>query len=437
MKRITALIISWCMLCVATAPGYASQIANIERWQTKQGTPVVFYQAMDIPMLNISLAFRAGSSFDGQLFGLSTLTARLLNQGNGGQDANTIANQLANTGAQFSSESNRDMIVMSLRTLTDPKALEPATALFTQIVKQPDFPEKAFLREKKQQIMGIKHALESPDQVANQTFFRALYQSHPYAHPVDGDIKTVERISREDVVHFHKKYFASGNAIIVLVGALDKKEAMALAEKISNSLLKGPKAPNIAEAKILKEALDIEVPFPSTQTMLRLGQLGINHHNPQYFPLMVGNYTLGGGALVSRLATELREKRGLTYGVYSQFLPMPERGPFIISFSTKASQAKDAEKLTRDTLKAFIQKGPSEDELKAAKQYLVGSFPLSIASNHSMASILLKMAFYNLPDNYLDTYTQNIENVDIAEIQSAFRRHINPDHLLQVMVGKT
>jgi len=414
----------------------AAKILPIERWQTKQGTPVIFYQAMDIPMLTVSLAFKAGAAYDEQRFGLSTLTTRLLNQGNDGLDANTLANRLAETGAQFSNENNRDMIVLHLKTLTEKDALKQATTLFTRIVKQPDFPEKAFEREKNQQRMAIKQALESPDEIANQTFFRALYQAHPYAHPINGDLKTLDAITLEDVRRFHQTFFVSQNATLVLVGALNRKNAEALAEQITQNIPKGKKAPNIPNAKPLPEAMDVHVPFPSSQTVLRLGQLGINHHDPRYFPLLVGNYTLGGGALVSRLANELREKRGLTYGVHSQFVPMPELGPFVIGFSTQTAQAEKAETLTRDTLKAFVKTGPNDDELKAAKQYLMGSFPLSIASNQSMASILLKMTFYGLPDNYLDTYTDNINAVDTQQIQAAFQKSIHPSRLLQVMVGK-
>ena len=151
----------------------------------------------------------------------------------------------------------------------------------------------------------------------------------------------------------------------------------------------------------------------------------------------MGNYTLGGGALVSRLAHELREKRGLTYGVHSQFVPMPEKGPFVIGFSTATAQAKTAETLTRDTLKSFVQTGPNNAELNAAKQYLTGNFPLAIASNKNMSKILLKMAFYALPDNYLETYKNNITAVSTQQIQSAFQENVSPDCLLHVMVGKT
>lgn len=424
-------------LAISITANAATKPLNIERWTTSQGTPVVFYQAMDIPMLDINLAFRAGSAYDGPRFGLSTLTTRLMNQGNGGLDATIIANRLEDTGAQYNNENNRDMVLLHLRTLTHPELLKQAIDTFSLMAARPDFPEQAFEREKNQQRMAIRHALESPDDVANQTFFQALYQNHPYAHPVNGDLKTLDTITIEDVRRFHQRLFVSQNAIVVMVGALKTSQAKQLAEELTQNLPKGKAAPRIKKTKALSDAMDINVPFPSSQTVLRLGQLGITHHDPHYFPLMVGNYTLGGGSLVSRLAEELREKRGLTYGVSSQFVPLPERGPFIIGLATQNTQAETAEALTRETLSQFIKTGPSPDEMKAAKEYLMGSFPLSLATNQNMASILLKMAFYQLPDEYLDSYTDKIRAVDLEQIKSAFQANIHPNRLLQVMVGKT
>lgn len=414
----------------------AGKPLHIERWQTQAGTPVLFYQAMDIPMLNISLAFRAGSAYDKQQFGLSTLTTRLMNQGSDGLSADTLANQLAETGAQFSSENNQDMVILHLKTRTQNPECQTATALFSRIIKHPDFPKAAFQREKNNQKQLIQQHLETPNEVASQHFFYRLYQKHPYAHPVDGELSTLATITRADVKRFHDTLFVNKNAILVLVGALSLEDAKQLSENISHALPEGPRAPDVPQAKPHHQQATTHVPFPSTQTVVRLGLLGINHHNPNYFPLVVGNYTLGGGALVSQLATELREKRGLTYGVQSQFIPMPARGPFVIGFATQNTQAKLAEDLTRDTLAHFVKTGPSDVELQAAKQFLIGSFPLAIASNKDMASILLKMAFYHLPDDYLATYTDKIAAVTKQDILSAFEAAVDPKQLIQVMVGK-
>lgn len=432
MKRLHCIIST--LLFMTTA--FADNHIHVERWKTTQGASVVFYQAMDVPMLDIGIAFYAGSAYDGQKFGLSALTAEVIDQGSMGMDANAVAEAFANIGAQFTTESTRDNIILSVRTLSEKEAQEQATRTLSQIISHPNFPETAFVRKKNQQLLHIKQTQDSGDAIADQTFYNALYKNHPYAHPVDGTINSVNAIQLSDVQQFHKQFFVTKNAIIVIVGAIDKNTAMQLANHLVEHLPQGQKAKPIPKAQTLSEEINIEVPFTSTQAILRLGQLGISHHDPDYFPLLVGNYILGGGNLVSQLALALREKRGLTYGVYSQFVSLLGEGPFVIQLSTKKLQATTAENLTRDILASFIKNGPTEAELIAAKQYLTGSFPLTLASNQNMARILLNMTIFKLPDDYLDTYIEHIQTVNIQDIQQAFKRHINPQHLLNVQVGK-
>lgn len=424
-------------LCLLLPQSWAAKSFQTLQWNTKNGMRVIFYQAMEVPMLDISIAFAAGSAYDGNRYGLSALTTRLLDQGNKGLDSNTIAENLAEVGAQYEGTSNQDMVILSLRTLTEANALAKATSTYAAIISHPDFHIRAFNLEKNQQMMMIAALLDSPDEVAYQTFFQALYGNHPYGHPINGNRDTIAALSVQQVQQFYQRYFVSNNAVMVLVGAIDKSTAEQLAEHITKDLPKGTLAASIPKAQPVKDEMNIEVRFPSSQTILRLGQLGITHADPDYFPLLVGNYILGGGAMVSNLAEELREKRGLTYGVYSQFMPMPGIGPFLISFSTKASQANAAIKITRDTLAAFIKDGPDEPALVAAKQYLTGSFPLSLGSNKSIADMLLRRAFYHLPDNYLDTYTARINAVNIKDIKEAFRKRITASKLVQVSVGKS
>jgi zinc protease len=413
----------------------ATTAFKTQTWETTNGARVVFHQAMEVPMLDISVAFAAGSAFDDTQFGLSALTTRLLDQGNGGLTAGAIADQFAEIGAQYGGASSHDAIVVNLRTLTQPDALDKATQLFFLLLNHPDFPKEAFLREKNQQVMAIAQNHESPDVIADETFYQVLYGQHPYAHPINGTLDTVKDISINDVRHFYQHYFVGKNAVVILVGAIDSVTAHKIAERITHDLPQGAPAQTIPVATPLPEERTIEVKHPSSQSVLRIGQLGITHSNEHYFPLQVGSYILGGGSLVSRLADELREKRGLTYGVSSQFLPMPARGPFLISFSTKNSQRNTALSLTRETLASFIKTGPKEDELIAAKRYLTGSFPLSLASNRSIADMLLKIAFYHLPNDFINTYIDNINAVSIDDITHAFQQQVNPNAMLQVTVG--
>ncbi len=407
-----------------------------QKWQTKNGARVVFYQANDVPMLDIYVAFAAGSAYDGKLFGLSALTTNLLNQGNGPFDATQIAENLDQTGAQFNAENSRDIALFHLRTLNHDEALNPATETFSLIITKPQFRQDAFNREKNQLLSLILQKQESPDEIANIEFFNKLYGDHPYAHPINGTSLSVNKIQPWQVRDFYKQYFVGSNAIIVMVGAISQEKATQLAEKIIAALPKGEPAPAIVQAQPLIKPEQTTIPFPSSQTILRLGQLGITHQHPDYFPLLMGNYILGGGAMVSQLAIEIREKRGLSYNVNSQLIPMPANGAFIIALSTKTNQAEKALQVSRETLNHFLNHGPTEKELADAKQYLAGSFSLSLASNSSIANMLLRIAFYNLPDDYLDTYVAQLENVSTLDIKRAFKAFIQPENLLQITVGK-
>ncbi|MBA2651170.1 MAG: insulinase family protein [Tatlockia sp.] len=433
MKSTKRLIVVLFFIASATLQ---AKPFNTEQWKTTNGVSVVFYQAMEVPMLGISIAFAAGSAYDGKKYGLSTLVTSMINQGSLGLDASQIAEKLADTGAQFSADSSRDMAVLSLKTLTKADAMKGAVDTFAAIINKPDFPEVAFNREKHQQLLSIAQAQESPDDVANLILFQKLYQNHPYAHPIDGKKETVNSLTSKDLRNFYKQYFVGANAVLVMVGAIDSIKAHQLAEQLTAGLAKGQPAASIPKALPLKQNQKIAVDFPSSQTILRLGQIGIDHHNPNYFPLTVGNYILGGGALVSILAHEVREKRGLTYSVTSQFMPMPGDGPFIISLSTQKKSADTALQITEETLTTYLKNGPSETELKAAKQYLTGSFPLSLASNSSIANVLLRIAFYHLPNDYIDTYVTQTDKVTTANIKEAFQKQIQLENMLVIAVGK-
>jgi zinc protease len=417
-----------------------TSIANTfktEKWLTSNGVRVVFYPAQEVPMLDVSLAFAAGSAYDGNQYGLSALTSHMMNQGNAGQDATAIAEALADIGAQSNIETTRDMVVFNLRTLVSPDILSQSTHTFAQIINHPDFPDEAFTHQKKQQLMAIEQVLESPEEIADLNFFKTLYQQHPYAHSVNGTKETVSALTKNQLIEFYHRYYIATNAVLVMVGAINSQEAHQLAEQLTKELPKGTLPEPIKQASQLIKAEQLNIPFPSSQTMIRLGQIGINHHNPNYFPLMLGNYILGGGSLVSRLAFEVREKEGLTYGIDSQFATMPGDGPFLISLSTRNRQAKQAIDMVRNILNTYINQGPKDSELLAAKQYLTGSFPLSLASNRSIATLLLRMTFYKLPDNYLDTYIANIQAVTKKQIKEAFKAQVLPDKLLLVTVGQS
>lgn len=421
------------LLCSTQCFGYTLQF---QKWQTANGATVIYYPTQEVPMLDIYIAFRAGSAYDGKYFGLSTLTTELLSEGSGNLNANQISEKLAETGAQYNVETSRNLAVIHLRSLSENTALENATDLLSLIINKPYFPQDAFYRERNQLLTVIAHTKDSPDEIANQTFFQQLYQNHPYAHPINGTTETVRALQPWQPRNFYKQYFNGANATLVIVGDIKTPEAHALADKLIGSLPNGSPAAPLPKPSPLNQAIHSKIPFPATQTAIRIGQLGINHQSPQYFPLMVANYILGGSTIVSELGQAIREKRGLSYNVNSELMPMPEAGPFIISLSTLNHQAQEAIQISEDTLKHFLQNGPTEKELQAAKQYLTGSFALSLASNNNIALMLLRLEVYHLPEDFLDTYAARIEHVTQQEIKNALQALIIPEHLLTVEVGK-
>jgi zinc protease len=179
----------------------------------------------------------------------------------------------------------------------------------------------------------------------------------------------------------------------------------------------------------------VQQDFPSSQTHIYIGQPGMARHDPDYFALYVGNHVLGGSGLVSILGEEVRNKRGLSYSVYSYFVPMRAPGPFLMSAQTKNDQATEALTVMRDTLRRYRLEGPTPEELDAAKRNITGGFPLDIASNRKIVQYIAMMGFYDYPLDWLDTLVPKVEAVTMEQVRDAFARRLQPDRLAAVVVG--
>lgn len=420
------------LFCCFSLPLYA---ITPTYWKTTQQVPVVFYQTHAVPMATIHVAFKAGSAFDGSQWGLAALTASMLDEGNDGITAGDLANKLADTGAIYAQATNRDMADFSLTTLTTPAAFQSAIQQFVRILTRPDFPASHVEHQKMQQLAGIRNENESANQVALLAFFKTLYADHPYGHRILGEPDTLKNITRDDIQAFYHRYYVPENAVIVIVGAVSPKQAKILANQLISALPHGRSAPAIPTASAITASQSIHMPFDASQTAICIGQLGITHHSPYYFPLIVGNEILGGGSLVSQLAILVREKRGLTYHIGSEFLPMPGTGPFLINLSTQHQQATEAQTLAQSVLTHFVTAGPMSAELDDAKRYLTGSFPLALSSNIEIANVLLRLVFYHLPPDFLDKYVAQIQAVTPADIRAAFQATLNPDKMIHISVG--
>ena len=414
----------------------ANASPEIAHWKTNNGVNVYFVEAPEIPIVDIRIVYKAGSAQDGAKHGLASLTASLMDEGAGELDANAFNDKLADTGASFGAGALRDMAWLSLRTLSDEKYSKPAFELLRQVASSPAFNKDAVSRAKAATISRIQREASSPGSVANNAIRKAVFGDHPYAHPTAGEEKTVAAITQADVKDFHRKYYVAENAMLAIVGALTNEQAHKLADKITAELPAGTAAGSIAAVNLLDSKSEQKISFDSIQSHIRLGMPGMKRGDKDYIPLFVGNHVLGGGGLVSLLFDEVREKRGLSYGVNSYFAPSEQLGVFIASLQTDGSQADEALKVLRDTMHTFIQDGPPAGRLEAAKQNLIGGFPLRVDSNSEIIEYISMIGFYGLPLDYLKTFPEKVAKVNAEQIKEAFQRRVNLERAAIVVVGK-
>lgn len=409
---------------------------DIQEWQTRSGTKVLFMAAPELPMFDLRLTFAAGSSKDQHTYGLANLTNAMLNEGTGNLNAGQIAARFEDLGAEFSAGSYRDMAVVSLRSLSETQLSEPALELFSQVVAQPSFPAPSLARIKNQLLAGFEYEKQNPGKLASLALFRQLYGKHPYAHASSGDAQSIPVISRQQLQDFHQRYYNSANAQIALVGDLTLEQAKAISEKVSARLPQGAAAASTVEP-IKSKASTTHIEFPSSQTHILLAQLSVKRGDPDYPALFLGNQILGGGGFGTRLMEEVREKRGLTYGIYSSFSPMQATGPFMINVQTRAELSAATLQLVEDLLRDYISNGPSEAELAQAKRESLGSFPLSAASNAAIVGQLAAIGFYDMPLSWMNDFMQDIQALTVEQVHAAFQRHLNPEQLVIVTAGPT
>lgn len=422
------------LILLLTAP-LSWAAPKIDTWQTAQGSRVYQVRTSSLPMVDVRVVFDAGSARDGEKFGLAALTNAMLESGAGDWDADAVASRFESVGAGFSSGVSEDLAWVSVRSLTQRNLLNKALDAFKTVLTKPRFAVEDFQREQARALAGLKQREESPGAVASIAFGKALYHEHPYAHPEDGFFETVAALQVEDLKSFYHSHYVAANAMVVIVGDIERKQAEEIAENLLAALPVGSKPGEIPPVTLPTKASLQHIEFPSTQTHVLIGMPGTYRKDPDYFTLYVGNHVLGGGSMVSKLFDEVREKRGLAYGAYSMFAPLYRQGPFTISLQTRNDQAAKALEVANATLKEFLEKGPSAAELSAAKKNITGGFALRTDTNAKLAEYITVIGFYQLPLDYLDQFQAKVEAVTVEQIKEAFVRRIRPEWLQTVTVG--
>lgn len=442
-RRIARLVLASACAFGFVAPAWA--VIPIQQWTQSNGAQVFLVESPAIPMLDVRIDFDAGSRRDpAAKAGLADVTALIAGKGvraaNGepALDENQLGEAWADLGASFGGGASRDRMSFRLRTLTEPDLLQKTVHLAARELGEPAWPENVWQRERERITASILESRTRPGTIAGMAYSKAVFGEHPYGFEVTPE--SLAAISVQDMRARYEAGVLPCRAKVSLVGAVTRAQAEALVSQLFARLPQAegaacPSLPEIPEVSALEQAKEERIPFQSAQAHVLIGQPGYKRNDPDYFPLLVGNYILGGGGFVSRLTTEVREKRGLSYSVGSYFSPGLHAGAFTVTLQTRPDQAAEAVSVSRQVLKDFIANGVTESELKAAKDFLQGGFALRIDSNGKLLDNVAEIAWNGLPLDYLDTWVQQVGKVTAADIKAAFARKLQPEKMVTVVVG--
>jgi len=423
------------VICLLTSLASSLALAGvkIEHWIAPSGAKVYFVETRVLPILDVQLDFAAGGVFaPAGKSGLAGLTQGLLETGAADLDEEHIAGRLVDIGARLGGGADSDRASVSLRTLSSKPEREAALDLLRTVLSAPTFPQSVLEREKGRTIASIREAETRPDAIAAKRFAAAIYPGHPYG--VSPTVDSVAAVTREDLVEFHRRHYGAKGAIVSIIGDVSRAEAEAIAQRLTEAL--PPGGAELVPPPVTKpQRGTIKIAHPAAQSHVHIGLPAIRRSDADYFPLLVGNYTLGGGGFVSRLMKEVREKRGYAYSVYSYLAPRKLEGPFEIGLQTKREQVGDALKVVDEVLTEYIAKGPTPKELAAAKKNLVDGFALRMDSNAKLLGYLSAIGFYGLPLTYLDDFPAKVKAVTAEQIKAAFARHVKAENLVTVIVA--
>ena len=433
------LVSSIAMLLAAQA--YA--VLPIQEISLSNGTKAYLIQTNALPMIDIEISIDAGSRYDPKnQSGLAALTAAMLTRGiswqGGALNEAQQADAIAELGASISASASGERTIVRARSLSKPELFNPLLQLLVASVSKPIFDQSILMREKQRVSSAIQEGDTKPEVVLQKRFRQAVFGNYPLAR--SSSIESIAAIQEGDLKRFHQDFYRQDRVIVNLVGNIDHAGAKQIAEQIIGALpAKGPTIPvlpPLERSPIEPESQRvIRIPFQTQQTHIAMGMTAIPRDNPDYFPLLVGNYVLGGGGFVSRLVGEVRDKRGFAYSVFSYFQPGRDTGTFEAGLQTRNDQADQALKVLQETVARFIEDGPSEAELAAAKANLINGYPLRLDSNRKLLDNLSAITWNQLPLNTLDIWTQHVAAVKKDDVRNAFKRHLDMRRMISVLVG--
>jgi zinc protease len=410
------------------------ELPKYEEIKLSNGLPVILIPDNTLPYFSMVMLIRSGSAADGlRTPGEANFVSELLDKGTRKLNAMVLADRWASLGAEFTSSVGEDFTFVNCNGLSTSR--EELLKTFAQVLTEPSFTQGEFNRLKKRKLAQLAKVSDDPGSYANLRYNEYLYADHPYAHPSVGTRRGVQSLRRRDVIRFYFKHYRPNNATLAVVGKFDSK----IREQLETHFGQWKSSP-IQESKV-KDIAPIEnkeIRLVSredlAQTQILLGHHGVERKNSDFLSLRVANTILGGG-FASRLNQRIRDDLGLTYTVYSYFDARKERGPFTIGTFTR--NEKVGEMISEiDTLyKSFVEKGVTSEELKEAKGQLRGTFPRALETPEKLALNLLLLRAYGISDDYLKNYLRNLDDVTVAQVNAAIKKHMNPEKMRVLVYG--
>ena len=442
-KGVQSVVLQLIVLGCLVFTGSAKAILPIQTLDTVKGAKTYFIQTKSLPIIDVEVSIDAGSRYDPEnKSGVAALTAQLLTLGTGSGKSSMseaqIADEIADLGASISVAASGERTVLRIRSLSRTDLRERVVQLASLILSKPSYDSKVLDREKQRLITALLEAQTKPETILQQNLRKAVYGKYPLAYfPTP---KSVAAITVADLRNFHSSLYRGDRISVNIVGDLDRAQANAIVQTLLAGLPQS--GPAIAPLPVMQQTpqgpisqREVRIPFDTQQAHIAMGMTAITRNNPDFFPLLVGNYVLGGGGFVSRLMAEVREKRGLAYSINSYFAPGKDAGFFEAGMQTKKDQAILGLEVMQKTISQFIADGPSEDELLAAKSNLVNGYPLRLDSNRKLLDNLSGITWNDLPLDTMETWTKQVEAVTLNQIRAAFQRHLDMNRMQIVVVG--
>jgi len=387
-----------------------------------------------IPFVALELRFRGGASLDapGKRGAINLMTG-LIEEGAGTLNARAFAEAQQGLAARFSFDVGNDSLQVSARFLTENR--DEAVELLRLALVEPRFDPEAIERVRAQVLSIIRSEANEPDEIVGDVFTRLTWGDHPYGSNLNGTVESVAALTRDDVVDARARILARDRLYVGVVGNITAEELGPMLDRVLGELpAVGAPMPQRA-AYQLKPGITV-VPWDTPQSVARFGHQGITMDDPDYFPAFVLNEAFGGGGFSSRLMREVREKRGLTYGIGSYLVPL-DLGELVLGqvASANGTMAETIE-VVRAEWARLAAEGLTEGELSDAKTYLTGAYPLRFSGNATIAGILVGMQMNGFPIDYIETRNAKVEAVTMEDIRRVAARLYRAEDLGFVIVGR-